>query len=294
LQQPGCNPGLHAVSDYAIGDIQGCFSALQRLLDHIDFNEHKDRLWFVGDLVNRGPESLAVLRFVKNLPLTPRMTLGNHDLHLLSQLFGDKVWNNHDDTLHDILAAPDAEELGDWLRKQSMLYHDPGLNIVMCHAGINPAWNLEQAKSCAQELEQVLTGSSYRNFLNQMYGNEPDHWSDDLTGMERLRLICNSFTRMRFCNAQGHLALGYKGTIKNAPPELQPWYAVPNRKEIEPDIVFGHWAALGGQCPHPRIHALDTGCYWGGQLTALRLQDRQRFSVLGNPVGRKIYNSSGE
>ncbi len=269
------------MSDYAIGDIQGCFTMLQRLLCHVDFNEHTDRLWFVGDLVNRGPESLAVLRFIKNLPLTPRITLGNHDLHLLSQLFSDNSWKNNDDTLDEILAAPDAEELGQWLRKQAILYHDTELNIVMCHAGINPMWDLTQAKACALQLEQALAGPNYCDYLTHMYGNEPDHWSPDLKDDAMLRVICNYFTRMRFCDAQGHLLLTYKGTVDQAPNGLYPWYAVPNRQEIPADIIFGHWAALQGKCPHPRIHAIDTGCLWGGELTALRLQDKQRFSVRG-------------
>lgn len=273
------NQDILVVSDYAIGDIQGCFKALQRLLDHINFNDMNDRLWFVGDLVNRGPDSLAVLRFIKNLPLTARITLGNHDLHLLSLLFGNNPWKNEDDTLHEILAAPDAKELGHWLRQQPVLYHDTELNIVMCHAGINPMWDLDQAKICARLLENALTGPDYENYLTHMYGNEPDHWSANLTGEARLRVICNSFTRMRFCDAQGHLVLNYKGSIQHAPNALYPWYAVPNRVDIPADIIFGHWAALKGKCPHPHIHALDTGCLWGGELTALRLQDKQRFSV---------------
>lgn len=269
------------MADYAIGDIQGCYEALQRLLEALHFNEHTDRLWFVGDLVNRGPQSLAVLRFIKSLPLKPRITLGNHDLHLLGKLFGDCPWHNHDDTLHEILAAPDKEELGHWLRAQSILYHDPELNVVMCHAGIAPVWDLVQAKVLALELEQILAGDDYCNFLMHMYGNKPDHWSADLVGMDRLRIICNYFTRMRFCNVQGHLVLTYKETIEHAPAHLYPWYQVPDRYEIDADIVFGHWAALQGRCPHPRIHALDTGCLWGGKLTALRLQDKQRFEVPG-------------
>ncbi len=272
------------MSDYAIGDIQGCFSSLQRLLDLVAFNEHTDRLWFVGDLVNRGPDSLAVLRFIKALPLEPRITLGNHDLHLLSQLFSDSTWTNHDDTIDQVINAPDAHELGHWLRKQPILYHDTELNIVMCHAGICPTWDLTQAKACAHELEQALAGPNYSDYLTHMYGNEPDHWSDDLTGHARLRIICNYFTRMRFCNAQGNLLLNYKGTIELASDGLYPWYAVPHRKEIPADIVFGHWAALKGKCPHPSIHALDTGCLWGGTLTALRLQDKKRFSVSGDKL----------
>lgn len=269
------------MADFAIGDVQGCYDALQRLLEHIDFDDRRDRLWFVGDLVNRGPQSLSVLRFIKNLPLEARITLGNHDLHLLSKLFGENAKKNPDDTLHDVLTANDAEELGHWLRKQSILYHDTQLNIVMCHAGIAPAWDLPLAKSCAKELEQTLAGEHYQEYLNTMYGNEPSCWSPNLTGMARLRIISNYFTRMRFCDVQGCLILTYKGTIAQAPTGLIPWYAVPTRKQITADIVFGHWAALLSTKPHPTLYAIDTGCLWGGRLTALRLQDKQFFSVTG-------------
>jgi len=269
------------VSDYVIGDVQGCYDPLQRLLERIDFNERVDRLWFVGDLVNRGPQSLEVLRFIKNLPLPAPITLGNHDLHLLGAFFGGHRWKNRDDTLEEVLVAGDGEELGHWLRKQSILYHDPALHVVMCHAGIAPAWDLALAKSCAQELETTLAGDNYASFLSEMYGNKPDCWSEELTGIARLRLITNYFTRMRFLDKRGCLVLTYKGTLAEAPADLIPWYAVPNRKPIEADIVFGHWAALLGHCQDPTIYPLDTGCLWGGSLTALRLQDRRRFSVPG-------------
>lgn len=265
--------------DYAIGDVQGCYDALQRLLDSIAFNERTDRLWFVGDLVNRGPQSLAVLRFIQQLPLKPQITLGNHDLHLLGHLFTQNTWCNADDTLQEVLQAPDRDELGHWLRQQSLLVHDKTLNVVMCHAGILPLWNLDQAKSMALELETQLSGEHVQHFLAQMYGNEPTLWHNGLVGIERLRLICNAFTRMRFCNDQGGLELGYKGTLEQADARLYPWFAVPHRQEIPADLVFGHWAALQGHCPHPRLHAIDTGCYWGGALTALRLHDKQRFTV---------------
>lgn len=263
--------------DYAIGDVQGCYDALQRLLEKLDFNERADRLWLVGDLVNRGSQSLEVLRFVKQLPLKACVTLGNHDLHLLSLIYTPQ--QKVDETLRDILKAPDCEELGHWLRQQSLLHHDPKLNVVMTHAGIAPLWNLKQAKVLANELESVLAGDQFIDFLQGMYGNMPDRWSTDLTGIARLRVICNYFTRMRFCRADSSLILDYKGTIKDAPPATYPWYAVPNRIEINEDIVFGHWAALEGQCSHPRIHAIDTGLVWGGSLTALCLQDKQRVSV---------------
>ncbi|AHE68358.1 symmetrical bis(5'-nucleosyl)-tetraphosphatase [Legionella oakridgensis] len=269
------------MADYVIGDVQGCYDPLQRLLERIDFNEHQDRLWFVGDLVNRGPQSLAVLRFIKRLPHKPRITLGNHDLHLLNRLFGETNKVNADDTLVEIIRAPDRDELGHWLRKQNILIYDEALNIVMTHAGIAPMWDLPQAQQLAEELEQVLWGEHYQEFLTHMYGNEPDIWSFNLTGTTRLRVICNYFTRMRFCDHQGRLCFRYKGSIKEAPAALYPWFEVPHRHEIPVDIVFGHWAALLGQCSLPRIYAIDTGCLWGGELTALRLQDRQRFTVPG-------------
>jgi bis(5'-nucleosyl)-tetraphosphatase (symmetrical) len=269
------------VPDYAIGDVQGCYEPLQRLLELIDFDDTVDRLWFVGDLVNRGPASLAVLRFISRLAVTPKITLGNHDLHLLGSLFGGKPWKGHDDTIQEVLQADDGEELGHWLRQQSLLCYSPELNIVMCHAGIAPLWDLPKAIALAHELEAALSGDQYQKFLTHMYGNKPDIWSDELAGMERLRVITNYFTRMRFCNDEGRLELNYKGAISKAPANFHPWYEVPDRKEIPVDIVFGHWAALMGQCPNPRIHAIDTGCLWGGELTALRLQDKKRFSVPG-------------
>lgn len=267
------------MSDYAIGDIQGCYASLQRLLEFIEFDEKHDRLWFVGDLVNRGPQSLEVLRFIKSLPIKPQITLGNHDLHLLCSLFTKNPWKGHDDTISDIIAAADGEELGHWLRQQSILCYSPQLNVVMCHAGIAPMWDLKQAIDLSKELETVLQGDSYQDFLSHMYGNQPDIWSDDLQGIERLRVITNYFTRMRFCDEHGRLMLDYKGSIAKAPAFLHPWYAVPKRKDIEADLVFGHWAALMGQCPNPRIHAIDTGCFWGGSLSALRLQDKELLSV---------------
>ena len=272
---------IHNVSDYAIGDVQGCYDALQRLLDAIDFNEHQDRLWFVGDLVNRGPQSLQVLRFIQKLPRQARITLGNHDLHLLGLIFTDRAPNAKEDTLEAILLADDREELGHWLRYQSVLWHDPDLNVVMCHAGIAPIWDLEQARVFAGELESALRSDNFRDFLNHMYGNEPNKWSSDVSGIAKLRLICNYFTRMRFCYVDGSLAMQYKGTIATAPRELYPWFSVPHRIDIKADIVFGHWAALEGICTQPHIYAIDTGCVWGRTMTALRLQDKQRITVQG-------------
>lgn len=270
------------MADYAIGDVQGCYGALQRLLERIQFNERMDRLWFVGDLVNRGLESLAVLRFIHDLPVQPVITLGNHDLHLLAALFARQPWKGHNDTIEDILSAPDGEELGHWLRKQAILYYSLELNVVMCHAGIAPVWDLPQAMSLAKELEDALSGEAYVDFLSQMYGNTPSLWSDQLSGVDRLRVITNYFTRMRYCDAQGGLTFDYKGSIENRPAALYPWYEVPHRKAIAADIVFGHWAALMGKCSQSSLYAIDTGCFWGGPLTALRLQDKQRFFVPGS------------
>lgn len=267
------------MADYAIGDVQGCYDALQRLLALIDFNDNQDRLWFVGDLVNRGEDSLAVLRFIRQLPIKPHVSLGNHDLHLLGNLFGESKRHHPDDTLHAIFTAPDRDEIGHWLRKQSILVHNEALNVVMCHAGIAPCFNLNLAKSCAAELEAALSGDEYQQFFNVMYGNHPNEWQSHLEGMERLRFICNAFTRMRFCDVNGRLVLTEKGPPPSAEPNLYPWFAVPNRQPIDADIVFGHWAALEGKCANPHIYAIDTGCLWGGSLTALRLQDRQRFAV---------------
>lgn len=273
------------MTDYAIGDVQGCYDPLMRLLDSVDFNEHRDTLWFAGDLVNRGPQSLMVLRFIQSLPNPAKITLGNHDLHLLKCLFTITPADNQDDTLDAFLKAPDAEVLGHWLRKQSILIHAPELNLVMSHAGIAPLWDLTKAKALALELEQILSDDEhYKPFLKQMYGNEPALWTDTLTGMDRLRTICNYFTRMRLCDAKGRLYLNFKGPPESAPASFYPWYQCPTRNTLPVDIVFGHWAALMGQCPVPGIHAIDTGCLWGGTLTALRLQDKRRFSVPGLPA----------
>lgn len=270
------------MADYAIGDIQGCFEPLKRLLEHIHFDDAEDKLWLVGDLVNRGPQSLEVLRFLKSLKIAPNITLGNHDLYLLNRLFCPKnEWIDKEDTLAPILKAPDGEELGHWLRNQSIICYSSELSVVMMHAGIAPIWDLEQALNLGAELESALRAPNFCALLSQLYGNEPKYWSDSLTGFERLRAITNYFTRMRFCDEKGHLLYDYVGTIVKAPPNYLPWFEVPNRKVIEPDLLFGHWAALMGHCPNPKLYALDTGCIWGGQLTALRLQDRKRFSVLG-------------
>lgn len=269
------------MADYAIGDLQGCYDPLQRLLEQIQFDDKVDQLWLVGDLVNRGRQSLEVLRFLKALPKQANIVLGNHDLHLLYRLFIDKTAIHEEDSLFAVLEAADALDLGHWLRKQSIICYNAELNVVMTHAGIAPSWDLPKALALGNELEAVLSGDNFLSFLLNMYGNKPDRWSDNLEGFDRLRLITNYFTRMRFCDEQGALNFSYTGTIEQAPAGLSPWFALAQRKILDVDLVFGHWAALRGICPYPRVHAIDTGCVWGGKLTALRLQDKQRFAVEG-------------
>lgn len=266
------------MATYAIGDIQGCFAELEKLLAQIDFNPERDTLWFTGDLVNRGPRSLETLRFVKALGEKHITVLGNHDLHLLAAASGLRA-THRGDTLDKILAAPDKNELIDWLRHRPLLHYDKSTRFVMTHAGLAPAWTLAQARKLANEVEVVLRGNSPDVFFKNMYGNQPDRWDEKLAGFERLRCIINFFTRMRFCHADGRLDLSYKGEIAGKPRELIPWFDVPDRVNANEKIIFGHWAALGGKADVPNVYPLDTGCVWGNCLTAMRLEDEQRFSV---------------
>ena len=254
---------------FAVGDVQGCFEELQRLLKRIDFDPKEDHLWFTGDLVNRGPCSLDVLRFVKNLGSRAICVLGNHDLHLLAVAAGTADLRNGD-TLNEVLAAPDREELLGWLRHLPLLHHDKTLGYTLVHAGLPPQWDLSLAQTCAQELETVLRGASYREFFLHMYGNEPQRWSPKLGGLERLRFIVNCFTRLRYCDANGNLDLNAKGSPGSQPSGFLPWYAVPGRMSAELRVLFGHWSTLG-DVRERGVFALDTGCVWGGRLTALRL-----------------------
>ena len=266
------------MTTYAIGDIQGCFSALEKLLEKIHFDPTQDVLWFTGDLVNRGPQSLETLRFIKNLGKQQRTVLGNHDLHLLAIDQGyHPGWR--DDTLIPILQAPDREELLDWLAQQPLLHHDAELDFVMVHAGLAPAWNLATAQQLAHEVEIVLQSNQRNLLLENLYGNEPIQWDVNLTGWNRLRCIINYFTRVRFCHADGSLELKTKEHTSKAPPDLLPWFQDPLRKTQTVNIIFGHWAALGGVTNTPHTFALDTGCVWGNCLTAMRLEDQQRFEV---------------
>lgn len=266
------------MATYAIGDLQGCLTPLLTLLETIQFQPEHDELWFAGDLINRGPESLATLRFIYSLGDKAKVILGNHDLHLLalSRGFGRL---KKSDTLKEILNAPDRDQLLGWLQSQPLCYYDEKFKAVMSHAGIPPCWNLEESLQYAQEVEAVLQSDQADEFFAIMYGNQPDKWDEKLTGMTRLRVIVNYLTRMRFCKPSGKLDLKSKEGPLTALKNFAPWFTYPSKLPEECHIIFGHWAALEGKVSYPNIHALDTGCVWGGSLTAIRLDDWQLFST---------------
>lgn len=263
------------MATYAIGDIQGCFQALQLLLQKIEFDRSRDRLWLVGDLVNRGPDSLAVLRWAKELGDAAVVVLGNHDLHLLAVAYGF-VKAHRKDTLDAVLTAPDKDELFTWLRHQRLFHAED--DHAMMHAGLLPQWSVKKAGALAREVEAELHGKHYLEFFEHMYGNEPKAWSKELHGMSRLRLITNAMTRLRCCTPQGEMEFGHKGPPDVCPPGYLPWYEAPNRKSSKATLIFGHWSALGLEV-RSNLIALDTGCLWGGHLSAVRLEDRQIFQV---------------
>lgn len=265
------------MATYAIGDIQGCFDELQNLLEIISFNKD-DTLWLCGDLVNRGPKSLETLRFIKQLNHQAVSVLGNHDLHLLA-VHNGAVKKKKSDTLNAILNAPDRDELLSWLQQQPLLHTDTKLNFTMVHAGIPPSWSTTKAKQLASEVENVLSSSLAKTFFDHMYGNSPKQWDDQLKSWDRLRLITNYLTRMRFCTPQDKLEFISKGGLETQPEGFLPWYKHPNRKTAEQNIVFGHWAALQGKTDAANTYALDTGCIWGEKLTALRLDDLTYFET---------------
>ena len=266
------NPGS---SLFAIGDLQGCSGPLDLLLDSIESESSDVRLVFVGDLVNRGPDSLACLRKIRAMGKRARVVLGNHDLHLLAVANGIRS-PGHSDTLHELLAASDSDELLDWLRRQPLaLMAD---NHLIVHAGVLPQWTTEQTLALAEEVSAVLRGADWMNFLAQMYGNEPVRWHDDLRGTDRLRCIVNALTRLRFCTAQGEMEFATKEGPGQPPAGYLPWFDVPDRQTQHTPIVFGHWSTLGLTLK-PNVIGLDTGCIWGGKLSALRLSDRKLLQV---------------
>ncbi len=263
------------MSVYAIGDVQGCFTELQDLLGHIQFDPELDTLWFAGDLVNRGPDSLAVLRFVMQLKRAV-VVLGNHDLHLLALHHGHP---HNDHTLEQVLNAADIDVIIRWLRQQHLVYFDAQLNAAIVHAGILPSWTVDQALQYAAEIEAVLRSDAYPDYVANMYGNQPNHWNPNLQGHDRLRFITNAFTRMRFCDKTEHLDMHHAGPPGSQPEHLIPWYRIGNRQAVNTKIIFGHWAAADGDTGVPNAIAVDTGCVWGNKLTAYRVDDGQLFSV---------------
>jgi len=258
------------MTDYVVGDVQGCFDELMSLLDKINFNPTYDRLISAGDLVNRGPKSLETIRFCKNLGKAFKMVLGNHDLHLLAVAHNVRP-PTVKDTITKILEAPDAEDLINWLQQQPLLLQIDSYTIV--HAGIPPQWTLKKASKLADEVHRVLCSTRADDYFEHMYGNHPDYWSDDLAGVERWRVITNYLTRMRFCTADGKLDLETKNTTE-APKGFYPWFACADRKTEKDNIVFGHWAALKGRHCGNLLYALDTGCVWGGPLRIMNLDSK--------------------
>jgi bis(5'-nucleosyl)-tetraphosphatase (symmetrical) len=265
------------MATYAVGDVQGCRDELETLLGRIGFDPATDRLWFVGDLVNRGPRSLETLRLVERLGGAAHVVLGNHDLHLLAVARGGDRSREPDDTLRPILEAPDSERLLDWLQSRALLHHDPLLGVTMVHAGLPPQWDVALARRCAAELEAALQGEHSGRLFGAMYGNQPDLWRDDLEGDDRLRFITNALTRLRVCDGSGRMLLRFKGPLDELPAGALPWFRVPGRRSAGARIVCGHWSALG-YLDEGGVLALDTGCVWGGMLTA------QRIDVASQPV----------
>lgn len=263
------------MATYAIGDVQGCYDPLQRLIQHIRFDLQSDRLWFVGDLVNRGPDSLSVLRYIKNLRERAVAVLGNHDLFLLAVSEGIATVRP-EDTLQGILTAPDRDELLTWVRQQHLFYREGP--FVMVHAGLLPQWSIDEAAKLAREVETGLRSPSYRDILKASYPSKHLQWSPNLTGSIKLATIIKVLTRLRACSADGTMEASFNGPPARIPPGYLPWFRVANRQHGDTTIVCGHWAALGLHCEE-KLLAIDSGCVWGRQLTAVRLEDRKIFQV---------------
>lgn len=266
------------MATYAIGDLQGCYSALQRLLDKIQFDPGTDTLWFAGDLVSRGTESLQCLRFVKSLGDHAITVLGNHDLSLLAAYHG--VRKPHK-SLKKLINAPDYDELMFWLRRQPLLHLSETHQAVMTHAGIPPTWDIETAKQCAQEVEQQLRQYNPSQWFEHLYGDEPNQWSTELVGIEKQRYTINALTRMRYCYADSSLEFQEKlspDMVQQSHPDLVPWFKHPHRHVIPYTLIFGHWSTLG-YYHHDGVIALDTGCVWNGALSAVCLETKQHFQI---------------
>ncbi|MDR3415971.1 MAG: symmetrical bis(5'-nucleosyl)-tetraphosphatase [Nevskia sp.] len=271
---------------YVIGDLQGCYDTLRRLLDRVEFDPDNDRLWLAGDLVNRGPQSLQTLRFVAGLGAAANCVLGNHDLHLLAVASGGRRGKR--DTLDDVLKASDRDELLDWLRRRPLLHRFGDGGTALLHAGLPPQWDLQQAAACADEAEEILRSDDYVELFRSMYGDQPDRWSERLNGMMRLRFIINCYTRLRYCSADGRIDFKPKGAPGTQPAGLLPWFAVPGRRSAPNTLIFGHWSTLGQvHWPEYGVYGLDTGAVWGGKLTALRLEDGA-LSAIDSPRGSEF------
>jgi bis(5'-nucleosyl)-tetraphosphatase (symmetrical) len=262
------------VATYAIGDIQGCLAPFRRLLHQISFDPRTDQLWLAGDLVNRGPDSLALLRFVRSLGDAVRIVLGNHDLFLLA-VAEDIATVRPKDTIHDVLEARDRGELIAWLRRQPLHYREG--SFLMIHAGLLPQWTIDESVGFAREVEVVLAGPDYRTFLHSLFHGPTPQWDSSLTGPEKLVSITRVLTRLRTCTPTGEMS-GFSGPPEEAPAGYLPWFRIPNRKNANATVICGHWAALGLHI-EPNLLAIDSGCVWGKELTAVRLEDRQIFQV---------------
>jgi bis(5'-nucleosyl)-tetraphosphatase (symmetrical) len=269
------------MATYAIGDIQGCYDELLRLLDILRFDPASDHLWLVGDLVNRGPRSLETLRFVRDLGDRAVTVLGNHDLHLLALAEGGRKRTKRSN-LEAVLRAPDGDELLHWLRNRPLMHFDERKGFALIHAGLPPQWDLQEALACAREVEAVLRGPGYSDYFRSMYGDQPARWSSELSGMERLRFITNCFTRLRYCDADGTLSLDDKGGPGTQVPGFMPWFAVPGRATRDVRVIFGHWSTLGYATEH-NTWALDTGCVWKGRLTGIRVSRSKPIEPISVP-----------
>lgn len=275
------------MSTYIIGDLQGCFEPLERLLTSIQFSPRKDTLVFCGDIVNRGPESLACLQFVHHYSDCAHMVLGNHDLALLC-MAEKLIHPGPSDTMVQVLSADEAPLLLSWLLQRPFVHYDKAQNFIVTHAGIWPLWNLSDCLKANDFMKQALAGDQWRAVLANLYGDKPTNDMVTLPFLERCRFIANAFTRMRYCDAKAGLNFSFKGHPRVAPAGIVPWYEHPKRQTIQPMIMFGHWASLKGKCNIANIQALDTGCVWGGELTAFRIEDKQRFSVPSSFISKEV------
>ncbi|VFP79457.1 bis(5'-nucleosyl)-tetraphosphatase (symmetrical) ApaH [Candidatus Erwinia haradaeae] len=267
------------MSTYLIGDIHGCYKELQLILAQVKFNPDKDQLWLTGDLVARGPHSLEVLRFLYTAGKCIKLVLGNHDLNLLA-MYAGKSRKKPKEPLKNVLEAHDIKLLINWLRHQPLLQFDEKNKLIMSHAGITPQWDIHTARTCAQEIQEILSSNSYLTFLESLYGDTPNHWSQTLTGLSRLHFSSNVLTRMRYCFPDGTLEMISKAPLNQTPFPLKPWFNIPRLIDKDYTIIFGHWAALAGKrLPHGFI-GLDTGCCWGGKLTMLRWEDKKIFTQI--------------